>query len=74
MIWTHIPTPDKVNFKIKYMKHVDLHLGAAVVRPYRKVVIGKKNFIAVLLDVAIFALFVLTCYMMYNAIVWSIWS
>jgi hypothetical protein len=56
------------------MKGVDLHLGAAKVRPFRKVEIGKKNFIAVLLDVAIFALFVLTCVVIYNAIIWSIWS
>lgn len=56
------------------MKHVDLHLGAAKVRPYRGVAVGKKNFTAALLDVAIFAMFVLTCFVMYNAIVWSIWS
>jgi len=54
------------------MKHVDLHLGAAKVRPYRGFVKDtKKNFTAVLLDVAIFALFVLTCFVLYNAIVWS---
>ncbi len=56
------------------MKHEDLHLGAAVVRPYRGVDVGKKNSAGLLLDVAIFALFVLTCFVMYNAIVWSIWS
>jgi len=55
------------------MKHVDLHLGAANVRLYRGFVKDtKKNFIAVLLDVAIFTLFVLTCFVLYNAIVWSI--
>jgi len=54
------------------MKHVDLHLGAAKVRPYRGFVKDtKKNFTAVLLDMAIFALFVLTCFVIYNAIVWS---
>jgi len=57
------------------MKHEDLHLGAAVVRPYRGVEIeDKKNSAGLLIDVAIFALFVLTCFVMYNAIVWSIWS
>jgi hypothetical protein len=57
------------------MKHEDLHLGAAKVRAYRGFVKDtKKNLTGLLLNVAIFALFVLTCYMMYNAIVWSIWS
>ena len=57
------------------MKHEDLHLGAANVRAYRVVVKdAKKNLTGLLFDVAIFALFVLTCYIMYNAIVWSIWS
>ena len=57
------------------MKHVDLHLGAANVRAYRGVVKDtKKNLTGLLFDVAIVALFVLTCFVMYNAIVWSIWS
>ena len=57
------------------MKHEDLHLGAAVVRPYRGMEIeDKKNSAGLLIDVAIFAMFVLTCFVLYNAIVWSIWS
>ena len=56
------------------MKQVDLHLGAAKVRPYRGVDVGKKNFTAALLDVTIITMFILSCYLLYNAIVWSIWS
>jgi hypothetical protein len=57
------------------MKEVDLHLGAANVRAYRGMTKDtKKNLTGLLLDVAIIALFVLTCYVMYNAIIWSIWS
>ena len=56
------------------MKHVDLHLGAANVRPYSGVQIGKKNFTGMMLDVTIFTMFVLACYLFYNAIIWSIWS
>ena len=56
------------------MKDVDLHLGAAKVRAYRVVDVGKKNFTGLLLDGSIVAMFVLTFYLLYNAIVWSIWS
>ena len=57
------------------MKHVDLHLGAAKVRAYRGIVKdSKKNLTGMILDVTIIAMFILTCYIMYNAIVWSIWS
>ena len=56
------------------MKDVDLHLGAAKVRAYIEVDVGKKNFTGLLLDGAIVAMFVLTCYLLYNAIVWSIWN
>lgn len=56
------------------MKHVDLHLGAANVRAYREMDVGKKNSAGLLLDVAIIVMFVLTCFVLYNAIVWYIWS
>ena len=57
------------------MKHEDLHLGAVNVRSYRGIAKDtKKNLTGIILDVAIITLFVLTCYVMYNAIVWSIWS
>jgi len=57
------------------MKHEDLHLGAAKVRPYRGFVKDtKKNLTGLLLDGTIVAMFVLSCYLLYNAIVWSIWS
>lgn len=57
------------------MKHVDLHLGAAKVRPLRKVSeSSEKNLTGLLLDGTIVAMFVLSCYLLYNAIVWSIWS
>jgi hypothetical protein len=57
------------------MKHEDLHLGAAKVRPYRGFVKDtKKNLTGLLLDGTIVSMFVLSCYLLYNAIVWSIWS
>ena len=57
------------------MKHEDLHLGAAKVKPYRGFVKDtKKNLTGLILDGVIVAMFVLTFFMMYNAIVWSIWS
>jgi len=57
------------------MKDVDLHLGAANVRAYRGVVKDtKKNLAGLILDVSIISMFVLNCIVMYNAIVWSIWS
>ena len=59
------------------MKEVDLHLGAANVRAYRGVVKdkdAKKNLTGMILDVTIITMFVLSCYLLYNAIVWSIWS
>jgi len=57
------------------MKHEDLHLGTAKVRVYRVVVKDtEKNLTGILIDWVILVMFVLTCYMLYNAIVWSIWS
>ena len=57
------------------MKHEDLHLGVAKVKPYRGFVKDtKKNLTGLILDGVIVAMFVLTFFMMYNAIVWSIWS
>ena len=57
------------------MKHEDLHLGAANVRAYRGAVKDtKKNLTGLILDGIIVAMFVLTFFIMYNAIVWSIWS
>jgi hypothetical protein len=57
------------------MRHEDLHLGAAKVRAYRGVVKDtKKNLTGILIDWVILVMFVLTCYMLYSAIVWSIWS
>jgi hypothetical protein len=61
--------------RVTSVAHQDLHLGAAEVRPLRNISeSSEKNLTGLLLDVAIIALFVLTCYVMYNAIVWSIWS
>ena len=57
------------------MKDVDLHLGAANVRAYRGAVKDtKKNLTGLILDGSIITMFILSCYLLYNAIVWSIWS
>ena len=57
------------------MKDVDLHLGAAKVRAYSGITKDtKKNLTGMIFDVTIIAMFVLSCYLLYNAIVWSIWS
>ena len=57
------------------MKHEDLHLGAANVRAYRGAVKDtKKNLTGLILDGSIITMFILSCYLLYNAIVWSIWS
>ena len=57
------------------MKDQDLHLGAATIKPFKHHKI-KRSVGAVerFLDVLVITVFILSCWLLYNAIVWSIWS
>ena len=57
------------------MKDQDLHLGPAIVKPFKYHRI-KRSVGAVegFLDVLVITMFILSCWLLYNAIVWSIWS
>jgi len=55
----------------------DLHLGAAQVRPYRKIeLISSRSRVisAGILDSAIIVLFLVSCVLLYKSIVWTIWG
>jgi len=55
----------------------DPHLGAATVRPYRRIELvhsSEKIIIGMLMDGVIVLQFVITCYLLYKSIVWSIWG
>jgi len=57
------------------MKDQDLHLGAAVVKPFKHRKIERSiGAVEGFLDVLVITMFILSCWLLYNAIVWSIWS
>ena len=57
------------------MRDKDLHLGAATIKPFKHHKIERSvGAVERFLDVLVITVFILSCWLLYNAIVWSIWS
>ena len=57
------------------MKDQDLHLGPAIVKPFKYHKIERSvGAVEGFLDVLVITMFILSCWLLYNSIVWSIWS
>jgi hypothetical protein len=57
------------------MKHTDLRLGPGTVKKWHKRYTGKRrSAVDWLIDGLVVLMFILSCWLLYNAVVWSLWS
>jgi hypothetical protein len=57
------------------MKHTDLRLGPGTVKKWHKRYTGKRmSAVDWLIDGLVVIMFILSCWLLYNAFVWSLWS